>query len=43
MKGVTTDNREIELSQSTVDALKARLRGPLLLPGDAGYADSRTV
>jgi FAD/FMN-containing dehydrogenase len=43
MKGVTTDNREIELSQSSVDALKARLRGPLLLPGDAGYADSRTV
>jgi FAD/FMN-containing dehydrogenase len=43
MKGVTIDNREIDLSQSTVDALKARLRGPLLLPGDAGYADSRTV
>jgi hypothetical protein len=43
MKGVTIDNREIDLSQSTVDALKAWLRGPLLLPGDAGYADSRTV
>jgi len=41
MKGVTTDNRAIELSQSTVDALKARLWGPLLLAGDAGYADSR--
>ena len=43
MMGVTTDNREIELSQSTMDALKARLRGPLLLPGDSGYDDSRTV
>ena len=43
MKAVTTDNREIELSQSTVDALKARLKGPVLLPTDAGYADSRTV
>ena len=37
MMGVTTDNREIELSQSTIDALKTRLRGPLLLPGDSGY------
>ena len=43
MMGVTTDNREIELSQSTIDALKTRLRGPLLLPGDSGYDDSRTV
>jgi FAD/FMN-containing dehydrogenase len=43
MMGVTTDNREIELSQSTIDALKTRLRGPLLLPDESGYDDSRTV
>ena len=43
MMGVTTDNREIKLSQSTMDALKMRLRGPLLLPGDSGYEESRTV
>ena len=43
MMGVTTDNREIELSQSTIDAFRDRLRGPLLLPGDTGYEESRTL
>src|SRR6188508_3490374 len=43
MMGVTTDNREIELSQSTMDAFRTRLRGPLLLPSDTGYEESRTV
>ena len=43
MMGVTTDNREVELSQNTMDALRTRLRGPLLLPGDTGYEESRTV
>lgn len=31
------------LNQKAIDDLKARLRGPLLLPGDPGYEDSRTV
>lgn len=31
------------LSPRAVDALKAGLRGPLLLPGDPGYEESRTV
>ena len=43
MMGVTTDNREIELTQSTMDAFRTRLRGPLLLPGETGYEESRTV
>jgi FAD/FMN-containing dehydrogenase len=37
------DGREIDLKQDTLDGLKNRLRVPLLVPGDAGYDDSRTV
>jgi FAD/FMN-containing dehydrogenase len=43
MRARTTDGREIDLKQDSVDALKMRLRGPLLVPGDAGYNESRTV
>ena len=39
----TLDGREIDLKQETLDGLKARLRGPLLVPTDAGYDESRTV
>ena len=39
----TVDNREFDLSQSTFDAWKARLRGPVLVQGDTGFEDSRTV
>jgi FAD/FMN-containing dehydrogenase len=35
--------REIDLSQEKLDALRLRLRGPLLSPADAGFAESRTV
>jgi len=31
------------VSQKDADALRARIRGTLLLPGDAGYDDARTV
>jgi FAD/FMN-containing dehydrogenase len=37
------DGREIDLKQDTLDGLKTRLRVPLLVSGDAGYEDSRTV
>jgi hypothetical protein len=43
MKAKTTNGAEIELSQDVLNGLKMRLRGPLLLPGDAGYGDSCTV
>jgi FAD/FMN-containing dehydrogenase len=43
MQARTLDGREIELPQSQFDGLKARLKGPMLLPDDAGYEDSRTV
>jgi FAD/FMN-containing dehydrogenase len=33
----------VMLETKTTDAFKARLRGPLLLPGDAGYDDGRSV
>lgn len=43
MKARTTQGREIELTPDTFDALKLRLRGPVLLPGDVGYDESRSV
>lgn len=43
MNAKTIDGREIALPQATLDALKMRLKGPVLAPGDAGYDESRTV
>lgn len=43
MKAMTRDGREIELKQEALDSLKMRLRGPVLVAGDAGYEESRTV
>ena len=39
----TTAGRDIDLNPSSLDDLKARLRGPVLRPGDAGYDESRSV
>ena len=43
MRATTTQGREIDLKQDSFDALKMRLRGPVFLPGDVGYEESRTV
>lgn len=43
MRARTTHGREIDLNQDTFDALKLRLRGPVFLPGDGGYDESRIV
>lgn len=43
MKATTRQGREVDLKQDTFDGLKMRLRGPVLLPGDVGYEESRTV
>jgi FAD/FMN-containing dehydrogenase len=43
MRATTTLGREIDLKQDTFDSLKMRLRGPVFLPGDVGYEESRTV
>src|SRR5512145_1664186 len=43
MRATTTQGSDIELEQARFDELRMRLRGPLLLPGDAGYDESRSV
>jgi len=43
MKAKTMEGRETDLKQDTLDGLKMRLRGPVLVPGDVGYDESRTV
>ena len=43
MRAKTMDGREFDLKQETLDGLKQRLRGPVILPGDGGYEESRTV
>jgi hypothetical protein len=39
----TIEGRDIDLKQSALDDLKTRVRGPVLLPGDPGYDESRSV
>ena len=43
MKVKTLEGSEIDLKPDTLDRLKLRLRGMVLVPGDAGYEESRTV
>ena len=43
MRARTMDGREIDLQQEAVDSFKKRLRGPVIAPGEAGYAESRAV
>ena len=43
MRARTLGGREFDLSQDKIDTLKTRLRGQVLLPGDDGYDESRTV
>lgn len=37
------DGSAFDLQQAALDGLRTRVRGPVLVPGDAGYEDSRTV
>ena len=43
MKILSKDGREKDLNKEALDGLRLRLKGPILLPGDSGYEDSRTV
>ena len=43
MDARTLDGREIELDQQMVGGLRMRLRGPVLLPCDAGFEEARTL
>jgi FAD/FMN-containing dehydrogenase len=42
MKVKTTEGREIDLAQETLDGLKLRIKGAVILPGEVGYEESRT-
>ena len=43
MQVTTIRGHETDVQQAAFDALRVRLQGPLLLPGDDGYDASRTV
>jgi FAD/FMN-containing dehydrogenase len=43
MRARTTEGREIDLAQEKLDGLKKSLLGPVFVPGDAGYEESRTL
>jgi FAD/FMN-containing dehydrogenase len=43
VKAKTIDGRDVDLKQEALDGLRARLSGPLVLPGDAGYDESRSL
>jgi FAD/FMN-containing dehydrogenase len=43
LRAKTPDGREIDLKQDTLAGLKMRLQGPVFVPGDVGYEESRAV
>jgi FAD/FMN-containing dehydrogenase len=43
VRAMTLEGREIDIEQGALSALRARLRGPVIAAGDAGYEESRTV
>lgn len=43
LEAVTGDGKAVTISGARVEALRARLRGRLLLAGDAGYDDARHI
>ncbi|HEY7745501.1 MAG TPA: FAD-binding oxidoreductase [Desulfuromonadales bacterium] len=43
MHARTTEGHEFDLAQEKLDGLKSSLRGPVFLPGDAVYEESRTL
>jgi FAD/FMN-containing dehydrogenase len=43
MKARTAEGGEIQLERTAADDLRARIRGVLLLPGETGYEEARTV
>jgi FAD/FMN-containing dehydrogenase len=43
VKVKTVDGSEYDLKQESLDSFKLRVRGPVLLPGDAGYDAARAV
>lgn len=43
MQAKTIEGGETDLPQAALDGFKGRLKGPILLPGEAGFDESRTV
>ena len=43
MRARTVDGEEVDLPLEVLNGWKARLRGPVIHPGEGGYEDSRTV
>lgn len=43
MRATTLDGAEVNLPLDVINGWKARLRGPVIEPGQPGYEDSRTV
>ena len=43
IKAKTMHGQETKLSQDIIEGLKMRLLGPVLVPGEVGYDESRTV
>ena len=43
MRAKSTDGRDIDIDEAAIGGLRMRLRGPVLVPGDAGFDESRTV
>ena len=43
MRATSSEGREIELAEAQVAALKARHRGAVIVAGEAGYEESRTL
>ncbi len=43
VKAKDMNGREIDLKQDVLDSLRLQLKGPVLVGGDAGYEESRTV
>lgn len=43
MKVKSLTNIEIDLNKDIIDGLKLSLQGPVIVPGDSAYEDSRTV
>ncbi|MGE3524858.1 MAG: FAD-binding oxidoreductase, partial [Gemmatimonadales bacterium] len=43
MNAKTLDGRDIALGQEALDGLKSRVKGPMHLPGEPGYEESRML
>ena len=43
MQAKTTQGRDIDVKQDVLEGFRTRLRGPVFVPGDTGYEESRNL